>query len=61
METTIEIKNTEITFGTCINWSFWNIGFDWWGVARLKGNKNLDINLNILCFRFYVKIWRWKR
>jgi len=62
METTvIDTKNTEIAFGATTDLTWWNIGFHWWYILTSEGNRNLTLSINILCFRFWIEIWRWKR
>ncbi|KKN66036.1 hypothetical protein LCGC14_0475140 [marine sediment metagenome] len=62
METsTIEMKNIEIIFGATTDLSWWNIGLHWSKMSTATGNKSFILSINILCFRFWVEIWRWKK
>ncbi|KKN68794.1 hypothetical protein LCGC14_0448140 [marine sediment metagenome] len=59
--------NPEYTITICHNWA-WHSGelalplkLSWWNNADVMGSKCNDISITILCFRFGLEIWRWKK
>jgi hypothetical protein len=60
-------KNPEYSISICSNHNWWSgelalpVKLSWWNVTDAVGNKNNDIAITFLCFRFGLEIWRWKK
>jgi len=57
-------EDKEITIGVCINWDTWALPLriSWWGpnIDAIE-NKCFNVDIDILCFRFYLEYWNWKK
>lgn len=59
-------KNPEYTISVCSNFNWYSgelalpIKLAWWYSSDMRDNKNYDIAITFLCFRFGLEIWRWK-
>lgn len=57
-------KKPEITIGVCHSLGIFGyfalpFSFSWWCVTDVKGSKNREFAIDFLCFRFWIKYWKW--
>lgn len=59
--------NPEYSISICSLHNWWGgelalpIKLSWWNITDAIGNKNNEISITILCFRFSLEIWRYDR
>ena len=66
MEKKFVHKNFEVSFNLCHQLGTYGslalpFYVDWWYSKDFLGNKNFDISVYFLCFRFSVEIWKWNK
>ena len=59
-------KNWEVTFSLCHQLGIYGgfalpLGVGLWYSKDVLGNKNFEIGVYFLCFRFDVEIWKWNK
>ena len=60
-------KNPEFTFSVCFSCAWWGgeialpLKLSWWNHNGVGNNKNREISISILCFRFGLEIWFWEK
>ena len=55
----IDNKNTEVNIGVCMALNSWLVGFSWWHTNDVMGNRNTILSFDVLCFHFWIELWRW--
>jgi len=60
-KTIIKSENREWTMGFYWGLKHWMIGFNWWHSCDAVGNYNTNITVSVLCFTFYLEMWRWAK
>ena len=60
-------NNPEYSISMCSLHNWWSgelalpIKLSWWNIIDAAGNRNNEISITILCFRFSLEIWRYSR